>query len=30
VTWTMIVIGFFSVIASIIIIPIQSRWEQSW
>jgi hypothetical protein len=30
VTWTMIVIGVFSVIASIIIIPIQSRWEQSW
>lgn len=30
VTWTMIAIGVFSVIASIIIIPIQSRWEQSW
>ena len=30
VTWTMIMIGVFSVIASIIIIPIQSRWEQGW
>jgi len=27
VTWTMISIGVFSVIASIVIIPVQSRWE---
>lgn len=30
VTWTMIAIGVFSVIASVVVIPIQSRWEQSW
>ncbi len=27
VTWTMMSIGVFSVIASIVIIPVQSRWE---